>query len=271
VVFVLVIGPLNIYWLARAQRRLWLLWTVPAFALLACLLLVGYMIATEGWNGHTRSDTITILDENAQRAATIGWIGYYCPTTPAGGLRFELDTELTPHLDSRHMRYGSRTTQPCSIDWTKGQHLADGWVTAKVPIHFMVRRNEPKLQRLKAHANPDGSKSVTNALGATIRSLWVARLDGTILGAKDIGEGVSATLTPTDLPAAGGDLGTASDLFGRHWVQQADEMVKSPADYLRPGTYLAVIDDSPFLDQGLRRTQSRRARSIVFGIMKEPF
>jgi hypothetical protein len=48
-------------------------------------------------------------------------------------------------------------------------------------------------------------------------------------------------------------------------------MVKSPADYLRPGTYLAVIDDSPFLDQGLRRTQSRRARSIVFGIMKEPF
>lgn len=271
VVFVLLIGPVNVYWLGRAKRRLWLLWTVPAFALLTCLMLIGYMVATEGWYGHARSESITILDEHAQRAATIGWIGYYCPTTPAGGLRFGLDTELTPHDNFRHVRSGSRAAQPCSIDWTNDQHLTDGWVTAKIPVHFMVRRNEARLERLTARANPDGTRSVINGLGAPIQSLWVARLDGVIVGARDIAAGANATLTPTDLPAAGGDLGTASDLFARNWVHQAEEMAKKPADYLRPGTYLAVLDDAPFLDQGLRQTQSRRARSIVFGIMKEPF
>lgn len=270
VVFVILIGPVNVYWLARARRRLWLLWTVPSFALLACLLLIGYMVATEGWHGHAKSESITILDEHSQRAATIGWIGYYCPTTPAGGLRFGLDTELTPHLDFRHTRGGSRSAQACAIDWTNDQHMTDGWVTAKVPIHFMARRNETMLKRLTVHANQDGGKSITNGLGVPIQSLWVARLDGTIVGANDIAPGANVILAPTDLPAAAGDLGTASGLFGRNWVQQADEMAKKPADYLRPGTYLAVIDDAPFLDQGLRHTQSRRARSIVFGIMKEP-
>jgi hypothetical protein len=271
VVFVLLIGPINIYWLSRGRRRLWLLWTVPALAFLACILLVGYMVATEGWHGHVRSESITILDEHSQRAATIGWIGYYCPTTPAGGLRFGADTELTPHTDLRHLRYSWRTAQPCTIDWTSDQHLTEGWVSAKVPVHFMVRRNQAKLERLTVQANQDGSKAMTNGLGVPIRSLWVAKLDGTILGARDIGPGASVSLNATDLPAAGGDLGTASDLFGRNWVHQAEDMAKNPADYLRPGTYLAVIDDAPFLDQGLRHAQSRRARSIVFGVMKEPF
>ncbi|MCI0684810.1 MAG: hypothetical protein L0Y71_22160 [Gemmataceae bacterium] len=270
VLFVIVIGPVNVYWLGRAKRRLWLLWTVPGFALLACLALIGYMVVTEGWHGHVRSQTITILDEHAQRAATIGWIGYYCPTTPAGGLRFSDDTELTPHLDFRHLRSGSRTAQPCSIDWTSQQHLTDGWVTAKVPLHFMLRRNEARLERLTARANPDGTRSITNGLGVPIQQLWVATQDGTILGASDIGPGASVTLAAADLPEAGGDLGTACDLFSRNWVQQADEMTKKPADYLRPGTYIAVIDDAPFIDQGLRRAQSRRALSIVFGVMKEP-
>ena len=33
-IFALVIGPVNIYFLTRTRRRIWLLWTVPACSLI---------------------------------------------------------------------------------------------------------------------------------------------------------------------------------------------------------------------------------------------
>lgn len=269
ILFVVLIGPVNIYWLARNRRRIWLLWTVPVFAALTCALLVAYMVATEGWHGHVRSTSITLLDEQSQRAATIGWIGYYCPTTPAGGLRFGLDTELTPHLNFRRMGYNTRGSQPCSIDWTHDQHLTDGWIIAKIPSHFMVRRNEKRLERLTINDHPEG-KAAVNLLGAPIKTLWVARQDGTIMTAENIAPGANSALAPADKKCEG-ELYLFNELFAQNWVQGPEELTSKPGDYLRPGCYLAVLEDSPFLDQGLRRTQTRRMDGVVFGIMKEPF
>src|SRR5262249_176168 len=38
-VFAILIGPVNIRVLTRKKRRIWLLWTVPAFSLLTCALI----------------------------------------------------------------------------------------------------------------------------------------------------------------------------------------------------------------------------------------
>jgi hypothetical protein len=269
-VFVIVIGPVNIYWLSRARRRIWLLWTVPLFSLLTCVLLVGYMLATEGWHGHVRSDSVTILDETSQRAATIGWQGYYCPTSPAGGLHFSFETELTPHLnlDRGGYRYAARHSY--SIDWTSDQHLSDGWVVAKVPIHFMVRKNEKRLERVNVRKNNDGSLLVVNGLGADIKAIHLAAADGKIFTANDIRAGAEASLQPAEQRAVNKltKLKEAFEGVGG-WPASVEAMAEHPAQYLRPGCYLAVLDDSPFLEQGLRYTQSRRLRSVVFGIMKE--
>jgi hypothetical protein len=268
ILFVVLIGPVNIYWLSRARRRIWLLWTVPVIALLTCFLLVGYMIATEGWHGHVRSTSITVLDEKAQRAATIGWMGFYCPTTPGGGLHFSRDTELSPHLDMRRLpMYSTQPRQPCSIDWSRGQHLTDGWIAPKVPLHFLVRRGEKRLERLTVRENADGSTTVVNSLGADIRSLWVARSDGVILIGHGITPGPPATLTATTQKCQG-EMSGLNELFALNWLDQAGALAKNPAEYLRPGCYVAVIDNELFLDQGLGQTQSRQMQSIVFGIMK---
>jgi hypothetical protein len=75
--FTILIGPLNIRILTRKKRRIWLLWTVPAISLAACLTLAGYMFLSEGWTGHVRAEGLTILDENNQRAHSVGWLGIY--------------------------------------------------------------------------------------------------------------------------------------------------------------------------------------------------
>lgn len=267
-VFVVAIGPVNIAWLTRSRRRIWLLWTVPVCSFVTCAALVGYMLLTEGWHGHVRAEGITVLDESSQRAATVGWMGFYCPTTPGGGLHFSPDTELTPHLNIRSSSYSAH--QPYAIDWTNGQHLYEGWITSKVPMHFMMRRNEKRLERLTVRKNDDGSLAVVNGLGAEIQELWLADAEGKIHSAGTIRAGAETKLTPTperaknQMAALNNGMGGAGT-----WAAWAEDIPKRPGHYLRPGCYLAVINDSPFLEQGLRRVQSRNLHSVVFGILKE--
>jgi len=269
--FVILIGPVNVYWLARSKRRLWLLWTVPIFSLITCLLLIGYMVATEGWHGHVRVAAITVLDETSQRAATIGWQGYYCPVTPAGGLRFSVDTELTPHLETRSGHSPRRF--PHTVEWADEQVLSEGWVNAKVPIHFMTRRShEKQLLSVNVQKDDDGSLVAVNRLGADIESFHVATADRTIwTAASGIPAGAKAKLQPAERKAYG-HLDQRSKIFtGLSWPKSMEQMVDrpGPAAWLVPGCYIAILEDSPFLEQGLRQTQSRNLRSVVFGIMKE--
>src|SRR5262249_22639553 len=97
-VFAVTIGPVNLYLLARARRRIWMLWTVPLLALATCRAVFGYMVSVEGWHGHARTESLTVLDEASGRASTIGWTGFYTPLAPLDGLHFSRDTELTPQL-----------------------------------------------------------------------------------------------------------------------------------------------------------------------------
>src|SRR5262249_38958353 len=93
--FVLVIGPANVYVLAYMRRRIWMLWTVPLVSLLTCVGVFGYMVFSEGLQGHSRACGITILDESERRATTLGRATFYCPMTPSDGLRFSAETEVT--------------------------------------------------------------------------------------------------------------------------------------------------------------------------------
>ena len=43
----------------------------------------------------------------------------------------------------------------------------------------------------------------------------------------------------------------------------------NPKDHLYPRTYLAQVEDSPFLEDGLRDAKSRKCRSIVIGFPRE--
>ncbi len=266
--FVAFIGPLNVYWLSRSRRRIWLLWTVPVFSVLTCALLVGYMLVTEGWHGHVRAEGITVLDESSQRAATIGYLGFYSPTVPADGLHFSLDTELTPHLDLKSGGY-DYTRHLYSIDWTSDQHFSEGWLTTKVPMHFLFRRPEKRLERLTVRKNNDGSLAVVNGLGGDIDSLWLAGLDGKLHTAVQIRAGAEAKLAPTQQQAAN-QPGRLNEAFRLTVPRIFQELIETPAPYLRPGCYIALIEDSAFLEQGLRQTQTRRFRSLVYGILREP-
>jgi hypothetical protein len=262
--FVVVIGPINLIWLARRRKKIWMLWTVPAIALVTCLAVTGFALFGEGVRARSRADAFTILDESGRRASTIGWIAFYAPITPSEGLHFSYDTELTPvtpQMWNYYRRGGDRT-----IDLSNDQHLDSGWVTARAPAYFKFRKSETRRERLTIRQEGDGAISVVNGLGADLRELWLADRGGKVYSAGGIRAGAEAKLSLTNRKLADYRAGMRELFTSNDWPGKMNEVELNPQRFLAPGCYLATLDAGPFVEEGLKNVGTRKGRALVYGI-----
>jgi hypothetical protein len=265
--FVVVIGPINLIWLARKRKKIWMLWTVPAIALVTCLAVTGFALFSEGVSATSRAEAFTILDESSHRASTIGWIAFYAPITPSEGLHFSYDTELTPVTPQTWGYYGrgggggGRT-----IDLSTDQHLDSGWVTARAPAYFKFRKGETRRERLTIRQEGDGAISVVNGLGADLRELWLADRGGKVYSAGGIRAGAEAKLSLTNRKLADYRAGMRELFTSNDWPGKIKEVELNPQRFLAPGCYLATLDAGPFVEEGLKNVGTRKGRALVYGI-----
>ena len=266
--FVIVIGPVNLIWLARRKRKIWMLWTVPAISILTCLAVSASAMFGDGWNATTRTEALTILDETSHRATTIGWMAFYSPITPSDGLHFSYDTEAYPQRPG-NFGYNRRNAPEQTIDWTGDQHLASGWVSARVPAFFRFRKSETRRERLSVRQSADGGIAVVNGLGGEIKQLWLADRDGRIHNATNIAAGAQSGLAVTASQAAGEAGKLREVLKVDAWLSHFQMIERNPQQYLMPNCYLAIIEASPFVEEGLKNAKTRRARTLVYGLSAE--
>jgi hypothetical protein len=267
VLFVVAIGPVNLMVLARKKRRIWMLWTTPVISLVTCLAVFGYMLISEGWQGQLRTETLTLLDPVSRRATTLGWTAFYSPLTPGDGLHFSYETEVVPQRMNEGRRAGVRS---CTLDWSQDQHFASGWVEARVPAHFKVRKSEVRRERVTIHREPDQRLSVVNGLGAEVRRFWYVDEKDQFYTAGPIAPGARAVLKAQNKEAAPAQPQTLRAVFvNENWVSAIDGMTRNPQRLLKPRSYLAELDDSPFLEDALRNTKTRKCHALVLGMLKE--
>ncbi|HEX5082936.1 MAG TPA: hypothetical protein VFY40_12895 [Blastocatellia bacterium] len=263
-VFVFVIGPVNLIWLARKRRKIWMLWTVPAIALITCLAVTGFALLGEGVNATSRAESFTILDESSHRASTIGWTAYYAPITPSDGLHFSYDTELRqvrPDAFYYNNRGGNNT-----VDLSNDQHLDSGWVTARVPAYFKFRKSETRRERLTIRNEGGGAISVVNGLGADVRHLWLADRDGKVYSASGIRAGAEAKLSPVTLKLAANEAALRGLFATNDWPGKMKDVPVNPQNFLAPGCYLASLDANPFVEAGLTNVKTRKGSALVYGV-----
>ncbi|HEY8459131.1 MAG TPA: hypothetical protein VIM99_02055, partial [Blastocatellia bacterium] len=262
--FVIAIGPINLIWLSRKRRKIWLLWTAPAIALITCLAVTVFALFGEGVSAISRAETFTILDESSHRASTIGWTAFYAPITPGDGLHFSYDTELTPVRPTAWLYDNGERNK--TIDLSSDQHLDSEWIMARVPVYFKFRKSETRRERLTIRREGSGGISVVNGLGADVRRLWLADRDGKVYSASGIGAGAEAKLSPADLKLAGNAAGARELFAGIDWLAKMREVDANPQNYLSPGSYLAELDASPFVEEGLNSVKTRKGRALIYGI-----
>ena len=92
--FVILIGPVNYWYLRRHGRLHLLLFTVPAAALVATLALVGYAFIADGLESRCAARSLTFLDQRHHEATSWARLSYYTGLTPASGLVFPTDTAV---------------------------------------------------------------------------------------------------------------------------------------------------------------------------------
>ena len=264
-VFAILIGPLNLWLFSNRGRRMRLLWTVPLLSLVTSAGVFGYAIFSEGLSGHMRSAGLTILDERSHRAMTIGWQGFYSPLTPRGGLTYETDSELTPQI------FGQYEGQGRSLDLSGGQNLDTGWIAARVPAHFMMRKNQTRRERITVSRDTAGRLSVRNDLGVALEQLYLADEEGKIYQGGSMAAGAISVLHPPQGESdpngtAAGQIGQLRDVYTTDWIMQFERIGSDPGRYLRPNCYLALLGESLFIENGLGRNERVRCREIVYGI-----
>jgi len=261
--FVVVIGPINLILLARRRKKIWMLWTVPVIALVACLAVTGFALLGEGLSATSRTEAFTILDESSHRAMTVGWTAFYAPIAPRDGLHFGYDTELAL-VAPETWRYrgggGDRT-----IDLSNDQHLDSGWITARVPTYFKFRKGETRRERLTVRRSGD-SISVVNGLGEDIRELWLADHDGEVYSAKEIWAGAEKKMNPANIRLMENKASLRELFTGTPWLEGMKAVERGPQGYLAPGCYLATLDRSPFVEEGLKGVETRKGRALVYGV-----
>ncbi|MDM8548510.1 hypothetical protein QUF72_00600 [Desulfobacterales bacterium HSG2] len=263
--FVIVVGPVNFIILARKKKKIWLMWTIPAISLFTCASIFAYATLSEGFDSDIRTSGFTILDETSHEAVTLGITAFYCRLTPGAGLHFSNQTELTPMI-SKYDQAGI----PLSIDWTADQHLKSGWITARVPAHFMVRKTEKRRERLELSFTERGNPMVVNGLGAHIKKLWLSDQDGRIYADNNIPAGSRSAPRPTRMKAAPEtDTDPFREIYTSFSWKQNPEHLKNWADkHLRPNSYIALLEGCPFIEKGLADPDNLNTDAVVFGIMK---
>ncbi len=265
--FVLIIGPANLILLSRLKRRIWVLWTIPAISFSTTMLIFVYSLLREGITPDTRICGLTVLDQVSHQAATFGGESFYCPLTPRGGLTFDYETEATPLVNAQNYRGGS----PREVDWSQSQHLASGWVSARIPAYFHLRRSGTLRERIEL-SNDNGALQIVNGLGAPIRSLWLADANMNLYQANNVPAGQKTGLIPAKLSQPlerSGPTGLKRDLgFG---AVGADNLGVGAQKYLMPNTYIAVLDGNPFLENALSsdpNTKHTKTVAVVYGILE---
>jgi hypothetical protein len=242
-----------------------MLWTIPAISFATTLIVFAYSLLREGITPDTRITGLTVLDQASHRATTIGATAFYCPLTPSGGLRFDYGTEATPLVNND---YSSGTAR--EMDWSQAQHFQRGWVSARVPAHFHLRKTETRRERIQI-VNENGQWKVMNSLGAPIKSLWFADAKMKVYEAHNVAAGQVAGLLPMKSATTSEKSGAAGLLKEISFIARPDALAENAANFLTPNSYLAVLEGNPFIENALgsaAKPLRTKSAAVVFGILE---
>lgn len=189
--FVMVIGPINYFYLQKRRQLYLLLITVPLGAFLVTGSLLTYAVLTDGFGVQSRQRNITQLDQRSQRAVSFSRQCYYAGLAPSDGLRYPADTavlplKFRPQVDAPGLRHTL---------WGKRQNLRTGYFRSRTTTQFLVvdsRRSEAQLKI--GDPSPSGEVQVENLLGADIGRLVVRLDDGRYFATTTIADGESGSL-----------------------------------------------------------------------------
>jgi hypothetical protein len=282
VCFAVLIGPVNIYVLYLLKRRIWLIWTVPVTSLIASLLVFGASFLHEGLLRQASSATLTVIDQRREEAITFGYVGFYATLTP-NAIQFSGGTEAVACMNRHYYGYGGTVKSlDFSIMPSGHQHLTHGWISARIPAYFAIRKAESQRKERVVFDWNAKPPAATNGLGVDIRSLHVRSPKGILYTANNIKAGQNAVLNANLVTPAAVTQENLAELSEKRqsWIQshlRSSYFTSLPTgtinfsndDDLPNCSYRAEIDVwNPFVENGIERTKPYQNKTVIVGFFE---
>lgn len=250
----MLLGPVNRL-ILRKRRPAMRLLSTPLLAGLSSLGLVGYGIASTGLGAQSASYSVSLLDQEAARVSVLEARQIYLGTAIAGGLRPGADTWDFP----LEMDWDSRFKVELDAE---GRLVSGDLLSSRVAttsLHLGERSSRLGLAW-------DGQR-VQNNLDAELTGLVLMDHQGRTW----VLDGVLA-------PGQGAELTLVEDterVLQRVWkssMVRSSSVVAYPRldQDMAPGSYVARLDSSPFLDAEGLRMQERAGEHHVVGVLEAP-
>lgn len=229
VLYSVLAGPATLWWLARRGRRLLVLVTVPALALVFLVVIVGYGLIHEGFRTRLVARSVTWIDADTRTAVRQGLDGFHGGAFLSPALSYSARTLVVPlHTDPRVEQ---------GIDWSEGVELFGQWVRPRVSDDLVVIAPRPCRARVLLHDGEDAPR-IENGLGVPVRSLLARTRDGATLIVRDLGTGETAAAAPAAGRAFRDLYGEIDPELQRSWTMPP--LVESLR--LEPGEWIAVLE-----------------------------
>lgn len=251
------VGPVQIIWLAKKNKRIWMLWLTPLISLSVCVVVVVWSLFSEGITASARFDAMTVLNQKQHQAITISRQGYYSPFAPSEGLSFANNVDWYPMMQHSNFPSG------CTVRQGDRQQLTGGWLLSRVPAFFHCRSLDTSRLRLQVLRKPDGSLYVINGLKSKISTLRLCDAEGDFYEAANIDPGASCDLSSTG-KNCGKVFWSGSLMFRREW----SDWTKMGTAALIPDSYMAKLDEAVFVESALPKANVESSQ-LVLGFFEE--
>jgi hypothetical protein len=267
--FVIVIGPVNYFWLRKWKRLYLLLVTVPLGAALVSFALLNYALLTDGLGVRVRVRSIALLDQRNQQAVSWSRQSYYAGLAPSRGLQFpETAAFYTIEQDPAYRRNRGFHRR---LRWDEDQHLTGGYVASRATSQFLVVQSGRSERELVVRSSQDvAAPSVENRLGADLVWLVLRDADGRLFRGEALPAGQTARLQPCEPAAATAELQRWYDGFRPEFPEGYDPNYYRNSFGFSHRYYWSSVDHEfppPSFSQGLlERNLVLRTRSGIDGL-----
>jgi len=255
IIFGIVVGPVNLFVLAKSGRRHKLFITTPLISLAASLLLIGLILFQDGFGGSgMRLVHMEVRPDEGLNAAYVHQ-EQFARTGVLTATRFTMETPAAmvpvPIADSRWARYTSNVSKGSfSLQPADGKLIATGdWFQSRSEHGHVLAAVVPTRGRIERTPDPQVCLSTFDF---PIKTLLFLGDDGQWSRATDIQPGKRFNLIPIDKSMADPFINDQARLFAQRGRTQLNRLVK------RPGHYIAVTGEAPGLEShpGIRWQQT---------------
>ena len=204
-VFGLLVGPVNLFWIARAGRRQRLFWTTPLISLAGSGLLMVLMVLQDGLGGSgARVVLAQLMPEQKRIILTQEQVA---KTGVLLGRSFERkDADLMLPLDLRSSRYGYDSFEAGrKHEESESARVGDWFSSRAVQAHLLqtVRPSRASIE-LFPGADPTSPPSLLSTVETPLAKVFAVDDKGKVWVTEDLGTGEKKVTRPSQMSELSG-------------------------------------------------------------------